>query len=312
MTETGKKTPWWKIWARQQKSMSPRNIDVPKLQVQKLKWSSAEDTQASILALYEHAENSAQNSIDWYGLNKNNLATWSRFLRRAAIFFTSVGGLIPLISAVGRVDVQTPVLDLQFGQLGYLFLGLAASLIGYDKFFGYSSGWIRYITTKLALEKALTEFRMDWAMMVAKLGDKPPTADQTQLMIQRFKEFLLLINGLVEEETQTWIAEFKTNITELEKSAKAQAETTRPGAIEVTVTNGMETDDGFMVVLDGMEIRRVRGTKYHIGYVYPGSHRITVTGKIKNESMEASELVNVAAGETAAATLAFPVKAAQP
>ena len=109
--------------------------------------------------LYEYAESSAQSSIAWYGRNKNNLAWWSRALRRAAIFFTSIGGLIPFISAVGLVAPQTSLVNFEFGQLGYLFLGMAAALIGYDKFFGYSSGWIRYMTTKMALE-SLAEFRL--------------------------------------------------------------------------------------------------------------------------------------------------------
>jgi hypothetical protein len=36
---------------------------------------------------------------------------------------------------------------------------------------------MRYILTKMTLERALSEFRLDWAMMVAKLGEKPPTAE---------------------------------------------------------------------------------------------------------------------------------------
>ena len=47
---------------------------------------------------------------------------------------------------------------------------------------------------------------MDWAMMVAKLGEASPTSDQVQLMIQRIKEFLVTINSHVEQETQTWIS----------------------------------------------------------------------------------------------------------
>jgi hypothetical protein len=298
-------------WQEQQSKQ--KNIQIPVLQVQDLKWTTAADIKTSIDILYEYTEASAQSSIEWYGRNKNSLAWWSRWLRRLAILSTIIGGLIPFISALlGGIYAQSGLGNLDFGQLGYLFLGFAAGCVAYDKFFGYSSGWIRYITTKMSLEKALAEFRLDWAMSVAKLGNNPPSPDQVQLMIQRLKEFLLLINNHVEKETQSWIAEFKTSFAELEKSAKTDAEASRPGAIEITVTNGMETDDGFTVVMDGMEIRRVHGTKYHIGYVYPGSHRITVTGKIKNEILEASDLVQVNSGETASATLALPVKNAQP
>src|ERR1043165_5024698 len=291
-----------------------RNIQVPELKVQQLKWSSPEETQQSIVTLYQYAEAHANDSIDWYGRKKHNKAVMSRLLRGLAIVFTSLGGLTPIISALGWSTVQMPrvMLDLNVGQLGYLFLGLAAASIGFDRFFGFSSGWMRYITTKMTMERMISEFRMDWAMMVAKLGGKSPTTDQVQLMIQRIKEFLVGINTHVEQETQTWVSEFKTNLTEIEKTATTQRESARPGAIDITVTNGMDTEDGFTVALDGMEVKRIRGTKYQIGYVPPGPHKIAVTGTIKGESLDASELANVAPGEIAKVTLALPVKEAQP
>lgn len=299
--------PWRKTPAPPQ----PENIEIPDLETQNLKWTKEDDIQTSIIELYQYAESSANASIDWYGRNKNGLARWSQFLRAATIILTSAGGLMPIVSGLGLSKITLPFVNasVDVGQLGYFFLGLAAACVGYDRFFGFSSGWMRYITTKMILEKTLAEFRMDWAMMVAKLGDQTPTPEQVQLMIQRLKEFLITINNHVEKETQAWISEFKTNIADIEKGAKAQVEASQPGAIEITVTNGMETENGFTVALDGMEIRKVRGTKFQIGYVHPGPHSISVTGVVKGQALDVSELVNVTPGEVAKATLAFPVKA---
>jgi hypothetical protein len=61
-----------------------------------------------------------------------------------------------------------------------------------------------------------------------------------------------------------------------------------------------------------MEVRTVRGTKYQIGYVPLGPHKVAVAGVTKGEELDASELVNVLPGEVAKATLALPVKEAQP
>ena len=281
------------------------DINAPRLQVHTLKWRTEQETQESIGVLYEYAEASAIGSIRWYGKQKRRKAVMSRTLRGFAIVFTIAGGLTPIIAALGWSGTIV-------GQIGYLLLGLAAACIGFDKFFGFSSGWMRYIKTKMTIERALTDFRLDWAMMVAKLRENSPTTDQVQLMIQRVKEFLLAVNNQVEQETQAWVSEFKTNLAEVEKSAKEQSESTRPGAIDITVTNGMDTKDGFTVTLDGMEVKTIRGTKYQIGYVAPGPHKIAVTGDIKNETLDASELVNVAPGEIAKVTLALPVKEAQP
>lgn len=290
------------------------NISVPNLQVQNLKWSTPAEIQSSIVTLYQYAEATANDSIEWYRRKKRPKALMSRLLRSLAIILTTVGGLTPIISALrsSAAQVPQPISSLNVGHLGYLFLGLAAAPVGFDKFFGFSSGWMRYITTKFTLEKMLSEFRMDWAMMVAKLGEKSPTTDQVQLMIQRIKEFLVAINTHVEQETLTWVSEFKTNLAEIEKTATTQRESARPGAIDITVTNGMDTEDGFTVVLDGMEVKKIRGTKYQIGYVPPGPHKIAVTGTIKGEPLDASELANVAPGEISKVTLALPVKEAQP
>lgn len=236
------------------------------------------------------------------------------FLTTLRYSFDHMGGLTPIISSLG---LQTAITangfpGLNAGQLGYLFLGLAASCVGVDKFFGFSSGWMRYITTMMALERALSSFRFEWAMLVAKLREKAPTPDQVQLMIQRIKEFLAAIDTEVDQETQSWVSEFKTNLAEIEKTAKTQAETLRPGAIDISVTNGMETEDGFTVAIDGMEVKRVRGTRYQIGYVSPGPHKIAVSGSIQGAQLDASELVNVTPGAVVSVTVALPVEVAQP
>lgn len=289
------------------------DIKTPGLQVYKLKWNTDDEIQASIGQLYEYGEANASSSVEWYGRQKHKKAIMSRILRGLAIVFTIAGGLTPIVAALGLQNIGTPPgTQIQVGQLGYLLLGLAAACVGFDKFFGFSSGWMRYLGAKMIIERALSEFRLDWAMMVAKLRENPPTTDQVQLMIQRVKEFLLTVNNHVEQETQAWVSEFKTNLAEIEKSAKEQGESSRPGAIDITVTNGMDTKDGFTVTLDGMEVKTIRGTKYQIGYVAPGPHKIAVTGEIKSETLDASELVNVAPGEIAKVTLALPVKEAQP
>jgi hypothetical protein len=292
----------------------PMDIPVPPSDVQRLKWSTPDDIRASINSLYLYSERHAQESIAWYARNKGRKASVSRTLRAWTILLTTLGGLAPILSSLGwqQVSVQKLGFNFYVGQLGYLFLGLAAACIGLDKFFGFSSGWMRYITTMMTLERALSEFRFGWAMMVAKLGEQDPSPDQVQLMIQRLKEFSVAVSAQLDQETQAWVSEFKTNLAEIEKTAKAQAEAARPGAISVTVTNGMETEDGFTVALDGMEVKRVHGTKYQIGYVPPGTHKIGVTGKVKGEQLDAHELVNVTPGAISSVTLALPVKEAQP
>jgi integrase len=135
------------------------DVYVPDFNVQELTWGTAAEVQESIKRLYLYAEAVADESIDWYGRHKRKLAWKSRLLRLLAIILTAVGGLTPILSALGWAQ------NLNIGQLGYLFLGLAAACVGLDRFIGFSSGWIRYITTKMTLERALSDFRFEWAMI---------------------------------------------------------------------------------------------------------------------------------------------------
>ena len=85
---------------------------------------------------------------------------------------------------------------------------------------------------------------------------------------------------LVEKETQAWVMEFQTNLSQLEKEAKAAidsaraavetaqketrttADSTRPGAIDLTVENVLDTDKGYDVAIDG-EARKSGVTEGH-------------------------------------------------
>ena len=287
--------------------------DIETIPLEGLSWGDARETEASIQRVYAYAEQRAQQAIEWYLKSKGWKAFWSRSLRISAILLTTLGGLAPIVGSIGWLKLQSFDYEPAVRMLGYVFLALAAACVGLDRFFGFSSGWMRYIMTALVLQKALSEFRMEWAMTVAKLGGASPTDEQLQSMLQRLKEFIAYVDGKVEEETREWVSEFKTSISDAERKAKELGEAARPGAIDVTVTNGMDAEEGFHVALDGMNVRaNVRGTKYQVGYVPPGPHKVEVTARVGDQTLEASELINVLPGEIAKATLALPVKKAQP
>lgn len=291
-----------------------------KIEFENLKWASNEERENSTNQLYRFAESEAQKAIDWYLNNKGSKSRWSRWLRIFAIILATLGGIAPVLLSIGWLDAGTGEtkqwagsLAAFIGQLGYLFFAVAAGCIAVDKFFGFSSGWMRYMKTAQVLMKLLSEFRFDWAMMISNLRGVSPTIEQTQLMIQRIKEFILVVDSQVEQETLAWISEFQTSLSEIERTVKSQQEATKPGAIDVTVTNGMEAANGFTVTLDGMNVATdIRGTKHQILYVPPGPHKVSVSGVIEGETLDASDLVDVPAGVIAKVTLALPVLEAQP
>lgn len=277
----------------------------PIANLEDLEWTM-EERGKSLTMLYRYGELHALQSIDWYLEYKNSKSWWSRALRIGAILFGTLGGLSPVISPL------TTRQDVDFAQLGYIAIALSAACVAIDRFFGFSSGWMRYMTTANVLTKLLQDYRLEWAMLKAKLVGNPPTDEQLLLYIQRIKDFIASVNLQVELETSAWVTEFQTSLIDIEKSIKKSEESTKSGAIDITVTNGMEAKGGFTLILDGMTVATVRGTKYQIGYVMPGPHKVSIIGRIDDKELDASELINVEPGIIAKATLALPVENAQP
>ena len=187
-----------------------------------LPWKDS-DVENSLVELRRYVESEAQRQIDWYYAKKTRKARVSIVLRFSAILLFVLGGLVPIIKATLPADVIAK-LPLDFGQAGYLLIGVAAGCVGLDRFFGYSTGWIRYITTGMSIEKSLEEYRMEWARNIAKLRGAPPNEDQLDQLIQICQSFSLAIKSQVEQETKAWVAEFQSNLTQLEKDLQAKAD----------------------------------------------------------------------------------------
>ena len=111
--------------------------------------------------LRDRVELQALDAVAWYYEKKKSKNGWSRWLRFWAITFTVFGGLIPFISAAGIVQAvlwhygdkdaaNSQLAELRFNQLGYVSIGLAAGCVAFDRFFGFSSNWMRYIGARTA------------------------------------------------------------------------------------------------------------------------------------------------------------------
>lgn len=187
-----------------------------------LSWKEL-DIDASLTSLRHYVEIEAQKQIDWYQAKLERKAAISTALRFTTILLFVAGGLVPLVKAILTTETVRR-LPFDFGQVGYLLLAVAAGCVAMDRFFGYSTGWIRYITTALALEKSLDEFRLEWARHIAKLRGAAPTAAELDQLILTCETFSLAIRSQVEQETHAWVAEFESNLAQLERDLQARAD----------------------------------------------------------------------------------------
>ena len=265
-----------------------------------------------------------QKAIDWYWKAKRWKRIPSQGIQFCALLLTAAAGLVPII--VQLVKNARVLAGFDSGPLASLFVGIAAALLGLDKAFGYSSGWTRYVLTASSMTKLLHEFRMDWVALSAAAA-VPPTPEQQTVMIQRAKEFVSTIQGLIAQETKEWATEFQSNMAQMEKDLKTQLDSlkaqvekgakdkeaaTSPGAIELTVANADKTDSfSFEVVLEGQSGKSTESVSNANVWTrintLPGQYRITINAKSRGNITSTSTIVYVKPGDTAKPSVTLPM-----
>ena len=191
-------------------------------QLWNLSWKDL-DIDSSLMVLRGYVENEAQRQIDWYYGKMRLKSLALTVLRFVAIALFVVGALVPVLKATLTPDAVRK-LPFDFAEAGYLLIGIAGGCIALDRFFGYSTGWIRYMTTALAIDKSLEEFRMEWARNLAKLRGGAPTEIQLDQLLLTCETFSLAIRSQVEQETKAWVIEFRSNLAQLERELESKAD----------------------------------------------------------------------------------------
>jgi hypothetical protein len=289
----------------------------------RIAWDAAAPAKA-LQDLRNVVEAEGQKAIDWYWKAKHWKRIPSQGIQFCALFLTAAAGLVPIIIQVVKSTGVAQNFD--SGPLASLFVGIAAALLGLDKAFGYSTGWTRYVLTATSMTRLLHEFRMDWVALWAEAGALPSVEKQAG-MIQRAKEFVSTIQGMVAQETKDWAAEFQSNMAQMEKDLKSQLDAlktqvdkaakdkeaaTRPGAIEMTVVNADKTDGfSFDIVLEGQAGRSTDSVANanvwtRINTV-PGQYKLSINARSKGNVVSTSAVVDVKPGDTAKPSVTLPI-----
>jgi hypothetical protein len=212
-----------------EKNIESKNFDV-------IRWGEGAALDG-LSQLRERTDRQALDAIAWYYNKKKSKNFWSRWLRFWAITFTVLGGLVPVLTAAGAVqfwlqhygynDVNIQMVELRFNQFGYVFIGLAAGCIAFDRFFGFSTNWMRYIGAAMRIETARVRFAFEWEHVVAPLRGRDLGEDEIRQLLQAIQRLSLDIREAIEQETGAWITEFQTNLAQLDKETKALFESAR-------------------------------------------------------------------------------------
>lgn len=185
-------------------SQGGRDPDLAAFRLPEITWDKRV---ASLKELFGWAEDNSQAAIEWYLSEKKRKARWSRGLRILAAILITLGGAIPLAALTASRAA--------LGNWGFVSIALAAGCMAYDRFAGYSSAWLRYMAAATNLRAQLSEFQLSWSRWMAVLGDEEPSTENTLIMIDAIRSFTQAVNETIRDETQSWLAEFNANLSDL-------------------------------------------------------------------------------------------------
>jgi low affinity Fe/Cu permease len=293
---------------------------------QMLAWDEYKDKplDEALPSIYGKAKGDAETFPAWYWSSIRTKRLTSLVVRWLTFVLLIVGTLLPVLAGLG----DNPAGKLWMTQIGVCALVLGGLLQVGDRVFGWSSGWLRYITTATSMENLARTFELDWARYVLDKGGKLADTDTKPL----FDIAIKLQEGLRKlqvDETEAWKSEFNTGAALLgdliksqressDKAAEAQraaqkaqeaAEETankakQPGAIELKLVHKAAPIEVKVTLDDGQEESFV-GTVWAKTGVSPGQHQVTVK-TVGGSPANASKVVDVKPSTTSAVELTVP------
>lgn len=275
-----------------------------------LPWTDGQRAE-SLGKVYHHAAQQARDAIRWYDESRKPKKWLATGLRSSSVLLLSAAGLVPLAIQVAP-DARAPGFN---PLVTSLMVAAAAALFGIDKFFNYSSGWMRYARTGLTLRTALSEFEFEWQIHRAAWSGSEPTAQQTAETLARCGTFVARVNAIVAEETNAWIAEFQASLSQLGESVRAaetrveQAEAKRAAAAQTGALNLVVQHDGktwagpLKLRVDGEPEQARSGPTVALDRLAAGPRKLWAEAVISGKLYRGELNVAVVAGQVATATL---------
>lgn len=194
--------------------MSKRDIEIPE--------STPPDFEGDgdLKNAIEYSRALALNAHDWYAGERKIKRFFAKSFRLLAILATTAAGIIPLLSQIGIGKSA----DWSGIPPGWSSVALAAAgaLILFDKFFGFSTGWLRFTNAmthiRLAIydfDMGLKEIKLGWAEGLAEKGE-------TRAVLERCRTLTETVNKIVTQETQKWDEEFRKVIQKVDEAVKRE------------------------------------------------------------------------------------------
>ena len=190
-----------------------------------LDWS-VEMQEETLHRIKAYAIDTYIHCMDWYRREKVGKRYWGKAIRLLVVVLTGLAGLIPILSDLLPKQIgeffpnlfptgQVPILSASWATVA---LALVASLIALDRFFGFTSGWIRYELAAQELARSRHRFDFDWEQIMFTRSQEPASPEHARRSLALCCEFLREVNEIKAKETDAWAKDFSQQISDSDKS----------------------------------------------------------------------------------------------
>jgi SMODS and SLOG-associating 2TM effector domain 2 len=235
----------------------------------------------------------ANDAIAWYNIRRKPKQYGGQILRVGALIFAAVAGLVPILGEIFQDNGHRPGIAPAWATVA---LGIAGLLVLLDRFWGFTSAWVRFLLAQQELSEELRSFEFDWAKDKISWGGTEPTTQQATAMIVSSKTFIMQVHAIVRRETNLWASEFQNAITMVDQTAKAADQTKETGSITVKVTNGNQCESGWRLTIDDGPEAAYSGMSAALAKIQPGIRTIRVVGMINGVEKRAEKSASVSSG----------------
>lgn len=270
---------------------SAKDVPVPD-NLGELDWSES-GRRESVALLKTYVTHRATGALAYYQYAKKPKKKWAIWLRMASLIFAGLAGIIPIISQLFVNAQGGPLVQPAWASIA---LALAAGALAIDRFFGYSTAWMRFMNSELKVRRSLDAFELEWESARSAWAGREPSNEQVQEMIGRASRFLVEVSEIVREETEQWMSEFREAMRQLDERAKAATATERRGSVRVLVTNGDQAPEGWDLSVDDGPPRAHRGRTAALTSLLPGIHVLRVRGRLATGAAQGEGAVSVEEG----------------
>lgn len=142
-------------------------------------------------------------SINWYSENSRRRGWWARSLRVWMIVFGGVSAIIPMLSQI-KLHGWPEISPLWAS----IFIAMTATLFAFEKYYGHSDAWMRFVLAKQELERLKEDFLLTCLGLSLTSASPDVLKKSVDELMRVSKERHLIIK----QETSAWTKVFESGM----------------------------------------------------------------------------------------------------